>query len=246
MALVMITNDDGFRAPGLRALAAAVREIARVVVVAPERDSSAASHSLTMRRPVRVRDHGGGVFSVDGTPTDCVILGTNRLLPRRPDLVVSGINPGPNLGDDVNYSGTVSAAVEAATLGIAAFAVSVCDYEPEDYSRPAAIARRIAARILAGGMPPGVLFNVNCPVSPRGVRFTRQGRRAYEGAITELADPWGRPHYWIGGGTPVDDGGPDADTAAVEAGYVSITPLRIDRTSHETLATLAAEWGDLW
>jgi len=244
MALVMITNDDGFRAPGISALVAAVREIAEVVVVAPERDSSAASHSLTMRRPVRVRDHGG-IFSVDGTPTDCVILGINRLLTRRPDLVVSGINPGPNLGDDVNYSGTVSAAVEAATLGIPSFAVSICDYDPDDYGPAASFAQALAARILSRGMPDGVLLNVNCPADPRGVRFSRQGRRAYEGAITELSDPWGRPHYWIGGGTPVDDGGPDADTAAVEAGFISVTPLRIDRTSHETLAMLAAEWGDL-
>jgi len=247
--LILITNHDVIRAPGLAALAESLAELGRVVIVAPENDSSAAGHSLTLRRPLRVRERGKDTFSVDGTPTDCVTVGVHRLLPARPDLVVSGINPGPNLGDDINYSGTVSAAVEATMLGIAAFAISLADYDATDFSVAARFSRILAVRILADGIPPDTLLNVNCPAGSaaeiQGIRFSRQGRRAYEGAITAIADPWGRRHYWIGGGTPVDNGGADADTAAIAAGFISITPLRLDRTDHEARRKLADEWQDL-
>ncbi len=247
--IILLSNDDGIRAPGLNSLAQAVHELGRVIIVAPENDSSAASHSLTMRRPLRVRKREKDVYSVDGTPTDCVTLGINRILKTRPDLVISGINPGPNLGDDINYSGTVSAAVEATMLGIPAFAVSLADYDGINFKVAATFARTFAVRLLTAAIPADTLFNVNCPAlaaaAIKGIRFTSQGRRAYEGAITTISDPRGRRHYWIGGGKAIDNGGADADAAAVNAGFISITPLRLDRTNHEAREQLAREWQDL-
>jgi len=248
--LILLTNDDGIMAPGLVALARALAELGRVVVIAPERDNSAASHSLTMRRPLLVREDGPDRFAIDGTPADCVIVGVGKLLATRPDLLVSGINPGPNLGDDISYSGTVSAAIEATMLGIPALAVSLAVGEDGlDFAPAAACAARLAAMVLQHGLPPDTLLNINVPGRPTaeiiGVRFTRQGRRKYDGAIQETSDPWNRKHYWIGGGIPVLDEGADTDVQAVVAGWVSVTPLHLDRTNHDALAFLTRSWGDL-
>jgi len=248
--LILVTNDDGIMAPGLVALAGALNGLGRVVVIAPERDNSAASHSLTMRRPLLVREEGPGRYAIDGTPADCVIVGVGKILTTRPALLVSGINPGPNLGDDISYSGTVSAAIEATMLGIPALAVSLAVGEDGvGYGPAATIAARLAKMILQQGLPPDTLLNVNVPARPtqeiKGVRFTRQGRRKYDGAIQETDDPWSRKHYWIGGGTPVLDEGADTDVQAVMAGWVSVTPLHLDRTNHDALAYLARSWGDL-
>jgi 5'-nucleotidase len=247
-ALILVTNDDGVYAPGLKALAAELRKVGRVVVVAPDRDNSAASHSLTMQRPLRVRELAVDRYSVDGTPTDCVILAVGKLLGKGPGLVVSGINPGPNLCDDVSYSGTVSAATEATMLGLPAFAVSLAGEEPCDYRLAAQFAGRLARMILAQGLPPDTLLNVNVPpgeaAAITGIKFTRQGRRRYEGSIKETNDPWGRGHYWIGGGTPVWDEGENTDAQAVKDGWISITPLHLDRTNYGALDYLAQGWAE--
>lgn len=246
--LILVTNDDGITAPGLTALAAALATLGRVVVIAPERDNSAASHSLTMRRPLLVREDGPDRFAIDGTPADCVIVGVGKLLKSRPALLVSGINPGPNLGDDISYSGTVSAAIEGTMVGIPSLAVSLAGTPEGGFETAAAFAARLARMVLAKGLPPDTLLNINVPTRPEpeilGVRFTRQGRRKYDGAIQETADPWRRKHYWIGGGTPVLDEGADTDVQAVVAGWVSVTPLHLDRTNYDALGSLAFSWGD--
>ena len=246
--LILVTNDDGIFAPGLQALAEELGRVGRVVVVAPDRDKSAASHSLTMQRPLRVKKLSAGRYSTDGTPTDCVILAVGKIIGETPKLVVSGINPGPNLCDDVSYSGTVSAAIEGTMLGIPSFAVSLACEEPCDYGSAARFAGRLAGMILGQGLPPDTLLNVNVPEGPiaeiAGIKFTRQGRRKYEGAIMETRDPWGREHFWIGGGTPVWDKGEDTDAQAVKDGYISITPLHLDRTNYGALDYLSRGWAD--
>lgn len=244
MPLIMLTNDDGVGAPGLLALAEALGVLGRVVIVAPDRDNSAASHSLTMRRPLHVKEVAVDTYAIDGTPADCVMIGVNKVLPTRPDLVVSGINPGPNLGDDINYSGTVSAAREGTLLAIPSFAVSLVAANDEECLYPVAAvqARILAAEVLERGLPANTLFNVNVPNRPAeeilGRRYTRQGRRLYDNAIQETFDPWGRRHYWIGGGTPHWSEEPDTDVQTVLIGYVSITPLHLDMTNHWALREL--------
>jgi 5'-nucleotidase len=243
--LILVTNDDGVQAPGIAALFAAMQTLGQAVMIAPEQDASASSHSLTMKRPLRVRQLAPEVHAIDGTPTDCVTIGVKKLLPRKPDLVVSGINPGPNLGDDVNYSGTVAAAKEGTLLGVPSFAVSlVAQNGTVRYEAAARFAGQLAAAILTNGLPKDTLFNVNVPDLPElnGARFTRQGRRLYDDAIKETFDPWGNQHYWIGGGTPYWDEGVDTDAQAVLAGVISVTPLHIDLTNHEALARLRASW----
>lgn len=246
--LILVTNDDGIMAPGLAALAGALGGVGRVVVVAPERDNSAASHSLTMRRPLLVREDGPDRFAIDGTPADCVIVGVGKLLNAKPALLVSGINPGPNLGDDISYSGTVSAAIEGTMVGIPSLAVSLAGEEGVGYDLAAAVAARLARLVLAQGLPPDTLLNINVPTRSneevKGVRFTRQGRRKYDGAVKETFDPWGRRHYWIGGGTPLLDEDQDTDVQAVVAGWISITPLHLDRTNYGALDYLAQDWAN--
>lgn len=244
--VILVTNDDGIFAPGLAVLARALSEVGRTVIVAPDQDNSAASHSLTMKRPLRVKSLGEERYSVDGTPTDCVTLAVGKILPEMPSLVVSGINPGPNLGDDVSYSGTVSAAVEGTMLGVPSLAVSLAGEEPCCFETAAAFAVKLARIVLAQGLPKDTLLNVNVPnldaAQISGVRFTRQGRRIYDDAIKETFDPWGRKHYWIGGGTPFWDAGEDTDAQAVAGGYISVTPLHLDLTNHAALARLRKEW----
>jgi 5'-nucleotidase len=243
---LLVTNDDGIDAPGLSALVDAVSHLGRVIVVAPDRERSGAGHALTLLRPLRVHKRGGDRFGVDGTPTDCVHLGVFNLTGgRKPALVLSGINRGANLGDDVTYSGTVAAALEGTLLRIPSIAFSVeRDAEGQaDYAATAAIASRVAQSAIEHGLPPGVLLNVNVPMgTPRGIRITRQGTRTYRAAAVERLDPAGRPYFWIAGADTTPAQEQDGDHAAIRDGYVSITPLTADMTHEPSRATIAA-WG---
>jgi 5'-nucleotidase len=237
---ILVSNDDGIHAPGLTALAAALEKLGEVYVVAPDRERSAVGHALTLHRPLRVDAIGPRRFAVNGTPTDCVNLAILGILPVRPDVVVSGINNGPNLGDDVTYSGTVSAAMEGSLLGVPAVAVSLIDASGDADYRPAARTAVAVTRLLLRDGQSGVtLVNVNVPRGePRGLRMTRLGRRVYSEKVTEERDPRGKVYYWIGAGPPAWEAGEDTDFAAVHAGYVSVTPLHLDLTSYEGLRAL--------
>jgi 5'-nucleotidase len=245
--LILVTNDDGVHAPGLQLLFQAMSRVGRPVIIAPDRDNSGVSHSLTLNRPLRVKQLTADTYSVDGTPTDCVTIGIAKILPEKPALIASGINPGGNLGDDISYSGTVSAAVEGTMLGVPSFAVSLAGEDPHLFETAADFAARLAAMILARGLPRDTLLNVNVPNVPsdavKGVRFTRQGRRRYEDAIQETFDPWHRKHYWIGGGIPSWENGPDTDAAAVLIDrHISITPIHLDVTNHDAMTYLKDHW----
>ena len=236
---ILCTNDDGYLSPGIRVLAEAAHAIGSVDTVAPDRERSAASNSLTLHRPLRKRKVPDGTTIVDGTPTDCVILAVSEFLDERPDLCVSGINHGPNMGEDVLYSGTVAAAIEATILGIPAVAFSYVGSGIEEVEGWQGVVSRLLGQILDQGIPPHELLNVNLPaIDPgdvQGVRVTNLGRRRYTDAITRAPDPSGREYYWIGGGYPHWNGGPDCDFRAVQEGYISVTPLHLDLTSYPRL-----------
>jgi len=240
---ILITNDDGIHAPGINALADALSRVADVAVVAPDRERSAVSHALTLHHPLRAVMLASGRYSVDGTPTDCVNLGIHSLLDFHPDLVVSGINRGANLGDDVTYSGTVAAALEATLMGIPAFAISLDSQEADaDYSTAAEFAVKLALLINKNGLPKDTFLNVNIPDSPdtlsRPPHVTTQSKRCYDGTIVDKVDPRGRSYYWIG---TVDLDFHDtegSDFAAVKRGYISITPLHPDMTNHQSIPLL--------
>lgn len=241
---ILVTNDDGIDAPGLAALAEAASFLGRVIVVAPDRERSGAGHALTLGRPLRVRPRGTDRYEVDGTPTDCVHLGVFNLTGGRPpDLVLSGINRGLNIGDDVTYSGTVAAALEGTLLNIPSIALSSerDDDGGADYRLAAALARRIGERVLVEGLPRGVLLNVNVPRgAPAGIRVTRQGTRTYRAAAVERLDPSGRPYFWIAGADMTPSGEPDGDHEALRAGHVSITPLHANMTHDPSRGRIAA------
>lgn len=240
---ILVTNDDGYRADGIRTLVSAVRSLGEVRVVAPDREQSATSHSLTLHNPLRVRDRGEGTLAVDGTPTDCVILALGMLLDDRPDVVLSGINHGPNLGDDVLYSGTVAAAMEATILGIPAIAISLASFDEAQLVSWGPVVGKLLAQLLRENMPKETLLNVNLPpIAPsdvRGVRVTSLGRREYVGSLTRARDPNGREYFWIGGGESRWWGGADSDFRAVHDGYVSVTPLHLDLTNYKLLEDLS-------
>jgi 5'-nucleotidase len=243
---LLVTNDDGIDAPGLAALVTAVAHLGRVVVVAPDRERSGAGHALTLGRPLRVSPRGADRFEVDGTPTDCVHLGVFNLTGGKPPgLVLSGINRGANLGDDVTYSGTVAAALEGTLLRIPSIAFSVernADGQAS-YGVAAALAAQLAGKALENGVPRGVLLNVNVPMgTPRGIRITRQGTRTYRAAAVERLDPSGRPYFWIAGADTTPSQEEDGDHAALREGYVSITPLHADMT-HDPSRGIIAGWG---
>ena len=237
---ILVTNDDGIYSEGLRKLADALRSVGDVVIVAPDREQSAASHALTLNRPLRLLELAPDEWIVDGTPTDCVNLAVLSVLKtRRPDVVVSGINFGPNLGDDVTYSGTVSAAFEGALLNIPSIAFSALVGPGFSFDRCAEFAARATAHILAGDRSPQVVLNVNFPVGEfAGVRITRLGKRVYGEGVIERLDPRGKKYYWIGGEPPLWHPGEGTDFAAVESGFVSITPLHLDLTHHESIPKL--------
>ncbi len=242
--VILVSNDDGVHAPGIDALRHALGAVGRVVVVAPSRERSASSHSLTMDVPLRADTLSGDVWSVEGTPTDCVLLAIKALLEEPPDLLVSGVNRGPNVGDDVTYSGTVAAAMEGTILGVPSIAVSL-DRNPSgtyDYGPAAAFAREIARTVLEKGLPEGTLLNVNVPNRPaseiRGIRITRQGKQTYEDSIVEKTDPRGRNYYWIGGYTTTWPDQTESDLEALADGFVSMTPVHLDLTDYKTMAEL--------
>jgi 5'-nucleotidase len=245
-AVILVTNDDGVHAAGLDALAGALGELGEVYVVAPDREQSAVGHALTLHRPLRVTQMGERRFSVNGTPSDCVNLAVLGLLPERPVLVASGINHGSNLGDDVTYSGTVSAAMEGTLLGVTSMAVSQADAGKAGFEGAAVVARLVASRLLVEGLPAKTLLNVNVPGGPAdGIRMTRLGHRVYREKLVQEVDPRGQPYYWIGAGPPewAEDEG--SDIAAVQRGLASVTPLHLDLTHYGALGRMGDWEGSL-
>jgi 5'-nucleotidase len=263
---ILVTNDDGIESPGLLALATSLRALAHVTIIAPDRERSAVGHAVTLHKPLRAREVSVGLegvraFVSNGTPSDCVVLGALDLMDPRPTLVASGINGGPNLGDDVLYSGTVAAAMEGAIMGVPSFAISLVRRAPEheqdatddgrrttddgtDYGYAAWFARELAQTLVATGMtlPDGVFLNVNVPAVAtdeiRGVRITSLGRRRWGERLVKRQDPRGETYYWQAG-DPFQDGNPaGTDIAAIMDGYVSITPAQLDLTSHEGIRQL--------
>ena len=241
---ILLSNDDGYQSAGLAALAAALAELAEIVVVAPDRDHSGASHSLTLGMPLRAAQVREDVWSVAGTPTDCVHLAITGLLDREPDMVVAGINHGANLGDDVLYSGTVAAAIEGRFLGLPALAVSLTGENPGHFETAARAVRILFEQLDQKPLPADTILNINVPDLPyrevRGFESTRLGYRHRSEPVIESHDPKGRPIFWVGAAGPGQDAGPGTDFYAVENKYVSVTPLQIDLTKHSSLDELAA------
>lgn len=246
---ILVTNDDGVQALGLLALAQEMRKLGKVTVFAPDKNWSASGHVKTMERPLRVREttlaNGSPAYTSDGAPSDCVALPLLGLVKGKIDLVVSGINPNANIGHDVTYSGTVTAAMEAAIAGLPGIAVSLDSpsrSNGQDYSTAATVAHRIAEQVITDGLPEGVLLNVNVPYlgedELKGYMITRQGLRVYRDALDERIDPRGKPYYWIGGEAPTGVDEPGTDFGALQAGYVSITPLQLDLTARDAMETL--------
>jgi len=239
MPRILVTNDDGIYSEGLKKLADALRSIGDVTIVAPDREQSAASHALTLNRPLRMMQLQKDEWIVDGTPTDCVNLAVLKLMKEaRPDIVVSGINFGPNLGDDVTYSGTISAAFEGALLNIPSIAFSALVGEGFSFGKCAAFAAELTRISLQREWRADIILNVNFPVDFRGVRVTKLGKRIYGEGVIERLDPRGRKYYWIGGDPPTWRPGENTDFEAVQGGYVSITPLHLDLTHHESIRPL--------
>ena len=240
--LILVTNDDGVRAEGINALASSIGHLGSVVVVAPELEQSASSHSITLDNPLRIKEYASDRFSVTGTPTDCVLLAVHRILDRKPDILLSGINHGPNMGEDVIYSGTVAAAIEGYLLGIPSIAISVASWDPVPFDKAALSVRGLPERMLAlrGNRPN--LWNVNIPHTigeeVKGTVVTKLGSRVYNDVIIEKKDPRGRDYFWIGGGEPGWSSESETDFAAVSSGYISVTPLRPDMTDHEGIGIL--------
>jgi 5'-nucleotidase len=245
MTRILVTNDDGIFSEGIKALAEALQAIGDVTVVAPASEQSASAHSLTLTRPLRLRKLDDQHYSVDGTPTDCVVLALTKIMADNlPDLVVSGINYGANLGDDVTYSGTVAGALEASIFKLPGIAVSLATRSDFNFTFAAEFAAKLAAKVLQEGLPPGVLLNVNVPPGEiRGARWAQQGIKTVRSLIHEGIDPRGRPYYWIGEQQTAWQETGDSDYAAIEAGLVAITPLRADMTDYDALAQLRS-WNE--
>jgi 5'-nucleotidase len=243
MKRILVTNDDGVHSDGIHILAAALAPLGDIIVVAPNIEASAIGHALTLRRPLRMEPLRDGVFEVDGTPTDCVNIALTQLygMPAAmPDLIVSGINKGYNLGDDVTYSGTVSGAMEGSLLGVPSMAVSLeRSTGAYDFTHAAAASLALAAAILERGLPAGTFLNVNVPAGrPAGVRVTVQGKRNHITVVAERVDPRGRPYYWIEEGENEWEPHDRSDYQAVRDGYVSVTPLQPDLTAHDALGAI--------
>jgi len=238
---ILITNDDGYHSDGIIALEQALSDLGEIYVVAPASEQSGASHSLTLSRPLRIRQIDGRHWTVDGTPTDCVTLALNQILGdcERPAICVSGINHGANLGDDATYSGTVAGALESTILGVPGLAFSLATAVSHDFTESMKIARQVTERAIAQGLPEWTLLNVNIPKGePKGIRVTKQGFKEARPVINELIDPRGKPYYWIGEvreGFRAEGG---TDFEAIDEGYVSVTPMRSDLTNHAAIELL--------
>lgn len=243
---ILLTNDDGYYADGIKALEKSLSEIGDVYLVAPESEMSGASHSLTLARPLRIRQRSERHWTVDGTPTDCVTLALNQILgdDERPHICCSGINHGANLGDDATYSGTVAGAMEATILGVPGLAFSLVATREHDFTESAKVAFEVTRKALADGIPEGTLLNVNVPKGvSKGIRITRQGFKDAKPHITEHLDPRGKLYYWIGEvreGFRAEGG---TDFEAIDEGYVSVTPMRSDLTNHKAIEVLSS-WND--
>lgn len=241
---ILISNDDGYQAPGIRCLADALTAIAEVTVVAPERDRSGASNSLTLDYPLRAVTTDNGYIRVDGTPTDCVHLAITGLLEQEPDMVVSGINAGANMGDDVLYSGTVAAAMEGRFLGLPAIAVSMASHKPVHFATAGRVAVTLVQQLLSHPLPPDTILNVNVPDVPwealAGFEATRLGQRHKSEPVVKGEDPRGRALYWVGPAGAEQDAGPGTDFHAVRHNRVSVTPIQVDLTRHNAVAAVAA------
>ena len=242
---ILVSNDDGYLARGINVLAEALAEVAEVVVVAPDRNHSGASNSLTLHSPLRIHEVAENRYFVNGTPSDCVHLALSGLLAEDPDIVVSGINHGANLGDDVIYSGTVAAAMEGRYLGLPAIAVSLVGQRPQHFETAARIAVDLVCRLESDALPTDVLLNVNVPDRPfdelTGVAATRLGFRHRSEPLIRTTDPQGKEIFWIGPAGPGQDAGPGTDFHAIERGAVAVSPLKVDLTRHETVSQLG-EW----
>lgn len=240
---ILVSNDDGVLAPGINILAEGLRELAEIEVVAPDRNRSGASNSLTLTRPIRVKQLENGYNSVEGTPTDCVHLAVTGYLDPEPDIVVSGINEGANLGDDILYSGTVAAAMEGRYLGLPAIAVSLVGEACNHYETGAIVAKRLVMMLKNNPLPRHTILNVNVPDLPideiKGYEVTRLGTRHCAEPTVKETDPRGRPIYWVGPPGPEEDCGEGTDFSAVRRGFVSVTPLQIDMTHYEVFDRLS-------
>jgi 5'-nucleotidase len=238
---ILVTNDDGIHSPGLHALTKAMRTLGNVYIIAPDREKSAAGHSVTFHHPLRAEKLSAREIQIDGTPTDCVMYGILHFLKQKPDLVASGINRGPNLGDDITYSGTVSAAIEGTLHGIPSFAISVATFTKPQYDSAARFAKVIAGMLLKKIMPAETLLNINIPNIPyekiEGIDITKQGKRIYRDSIIEKTDPRGRHYYWIGGEEPTYKKEPGTDFYAIAQNKISITPIHLDLTNYSAIAT---------
>lgn len=240
---VLVTNDDGIFSPGIKALALAVAGVARVTVVAPDAEQSGVGHGITFRRPLRFKHTAAAGFGeipayrVDGTPADCVVMGVNLL--GKPDMVISGVNLGANMGDDLTHSGTVAAAIEGLSLGIPSVAFSQISAGGEyDFAAGAAYAARLVSQVLRYGLPPRVLLNVNIPPQVKGARVTRLSDHRYEDTLLTRQDPDGRDYHWVSG-QPKAEYADDSDYGAVEDGFISVTPIRLELTAHDLIGAVS-------
>jgi len=242
---ILLTNDDGINAKGLIVLADKLSDLGRVIVVAPDREQSASSHAITLDAPLRVTEYSDVRYGVSGTPTDCVILAVHGLLKSRPDLIVSGINHGPNMGEDVTYSGTVAAAIEGNILGINSLAISIASWEPKHFESAARAAKYLAVKALSLKKDAKALWNINVPDLPidqiKGYKITKLGSRIYNDVIIKKKDPRGKDYFWIGGGEPGWNKEKNTDFAAISSGYISITPLRLDLTDYKSIVEIKAK-----
>jgi 5'-nucleotidase len=242
MPRILVTNDDGYQSPGLHALADALMALGEVIIVAPNTEASAVGHALTLRRPLRLEHHGGHVYSVDGTPTDCVNIGVSQLLDGKADMVVSGINKGLNIGDDVTYSGTVAGALEGALLGYPAIAVSLQYTKGDwDFFPAATLAAALAGAVFTQGLPPRTFLNVNVPQGKlAGVRVTVQAKRNHITKVARREDPRGQAYFWIEEANDEWEPHDRSDQQAIQDGFASVTPLQPDLTDHGALAVIEA------
>ncbi|MFV2061518.1 MAG: 5'/3'-nucleotidase SurE [Gammaproteobacteria bacterium] len=239
---ILVSNDDGYQASGILSLAKALSSLAEITVVAPDRNRSAASNSLTLENPIRAKIQDNGFYCVDGTPTDCVHLAITGLLQEEPDMVISGINSGANMGDDVIYSGTVAAAFEGRHLGYPSIAVSLAGHELNHFDTAAAIISNLVSNLKINSMPMDSILNINVPDIPldniKGIQATRLGQRHKAEPVVKMTDPRGQPIYWVGPPGPEQDAGPGTDFHAVRNGFVSITPLQVDLTRYDSIGVL--------